>query len=142
MEVPITRKKIETFPQWRNPWQFFFRQDKTTVRGAYLKKRDGMDNRISEECTTPSFEDGRRVLSMNKNLKLPQSGASPCFFLPDKTKTLFMGCFKRKKAWRTRVSQRRSQPQSLGTVEVFLSIKKIETCPKWRKPLRFDFQTG
>ena len=61
---------------------------------------------------------------MNKNLKLPQSGASPGVFFLDKKKTLFMGGYKIKKEWGTRVSQRRSKPQVLGTVEVFLSGKK------------------
>ena len=74
----------------------FSDKTKPLLGGAYQKKRDRADNCISEEFTTPIFEDGRRVLSMNKNLKLPQSGASPGVFLPDKTKKMFMGCFKKK----------------------------------------------
>ena len=76
-----------------SPGNFFVRKDETTDRGAYQKKRDGADNRISEECTTPSFEDSRRVLSMNKNLKLPQSGGSPGVFPGRHDKNISHGGF-------------------------------------------------
>ena len=33
-----SRKKIETYPQWRKPWQFFSRKDKNIVTGVYPKK--------------------------------------------------------------------------------------------------------
>ena len=125
----------------RSPGRFFFGKDENTVRAVYQNKRYGVDNRISEECTTTSFEDGRGVLSMNKILKLPQSGASSCIFLPDKSKTLFMGCFKRKNTWRTRVSQRRSQTQVLGTVEVFLSRIFLKLAQSGANPCVFSDKT-
>ena len=41
-------------------------------------ERAGAEIIISEGSTTPSFGDVRGVYSKNKNLKLAQSGASPC----------------------------------------------------------------
>ena len=67
---------------------FFSRQDKNIVRGVYRNKRDRAENIISEASTTPSFGEGRGVYSKKTNLKLAQSGASPCIFFSDRTQIL------------------------------------------------------
>ena len=108
--------------------EFFSRQDKHIVRGVYTKKIDGADNSTSETSTPPRFEEGRGV-HWNKKLKLDQGGGSPCVFFPDKTIILLGGFSQRKKTGQTIISQRRAQPQVLGMVGVFISRKKIETCP-------------
>ena len=74
-----------------SPGNFFVRKEKTSDRGANQKKRDGADNCVSEEGKTTSVEDGRGVLSMNKNLKLPQTGGSPGIFPARNDKTICQG---------------------------------------------------
>ena len=61
------KEKLKLSHSGRSPGSFFFRQDESTVRGFYPNKRYEAENCVSEECTTPSFEDGRGFLSMKRN---------------------------------------------------------------------------
>ena len=60
-------------------------------------KREGADRTRTEARPTQSRREVRGSYYKNKNLKLPQTGGSPGFFSPDKTKTLVRGGVQKRK---------------------------------------------
>ena len=123
-------KKFKLAHSGGSPGNLFVRKDKTTDMGAYPKKRDGAYNGISEECTTPSFEDGREVLSMNKNLKLPQTGGSPGVFFARHDKKNCHGGFQTRKTVEDKSISEAVATTSFGTVRGVLSINKNLKLPQ------------
>ena len=102
-----------------SPGNFFVRKDKTTDRGGYQNKRDGADNCVSKEGKTPSVEDGRGVLSMNKILKYPQTGGSPGVFFARHDKNICHGGFQTRKK-----VKKKSIPEALAT-KTFITGREV-----------------
>ena len=78
---------------------------------------------------------------MNKNLKLPKSGASPGVFFARQDKTIVHGVFKKKKDVADKCILEAITTTSFGTGRGVSVKKKIEASPNWRKPWRFFCQT-
>ena len=99
-------------------------------------KRDGADRNISEASATQSLGEVGGLYSNIFFETCPQWW-KPWLFFPDKTKKLIGGFVQKKETGRTILHQRQAHPPGLGKVGRSIRRKKIETCPRWRKPLRF-----
>ena len=75
---------------------FFDKQDKNIVHGVFQKKKTWR-KRVSQRRSQQQVLGPVEVFLSRKNLKLPQSDASPGVFFARQDKTIVHGVFKKKK---------------------------------------------
>ena len=108
--------------------------------GGVQTRKTVEDKSIPEAVATTSFGAGREVLSMNKILKIPQTGGSPAVFSARKDKNICHGRVQKRKTVADKSISKAVTTPSFGAGRGFSVKKKNQNMTNVAESLAFFFQ--